>query len=201
MLTVGVDGPALAGKSTAIRRVAPAVEEAFGIKVGQASCFVEWAVAQGHFLPNLTPASWQEEAATLEFYLDLDDSRRAAVGTVDLLLLDRTAWTLLAHNGGLQALGLLPTEAVPMSLCDEVRRRSPDRMIYLDTSQVDLERRALSRPDFPSVLVHQMFNTAFRQTMLRDVPEAQVIDGSQAVESVGDAMCEAIASWLESPYG
>lgn len=98
-LIVGVEGPVLAGKTTMIAKLHDRLRSR-GHRVQSASCFGDFAETLSISLPNVSPETSTDQVAAVRFFLGLDAARRPVQG-YDILLLDRTYLTLLAHTAAL----------------------------------------------------------------------------------------------------
>ena len=184
-ITVGIDGPVLAGKSTVI--------EAMVNRLGQrriscfaAPCFVEAALTQGFSLPNLIPRDIAEQVSAVRFYLDIDRLRRR-VPEAEIVFLDRTSWTLLAHTTAIAKMGLIDAVAqVEMSLSSS--ELNPTVLIYLDVSHSEQLLRSVSRQGMPELLLNKAFNDAFRACFrsTQNQHQAYWVDADRKIPEVLD---------------
>jgi thymidylate kinase len=184
-LTVGIEGPVLAGKSTVIAEVAKRLNQR-GVSCDSVACFVEAAIARGIALPDIVPRDASAQLAAVRFYLAIDQSRRPA-SVRGVTLLDRTCWTLLAHTASLAAMGLVdavgPVESV-VNICG----LQPAELIYLDVSNARQISRAAARVDLPALLLEETFNVAFRGYFgaTQGRHEAYWVDADRSVTDVVD---------------
>jgi thymidylate kinase len=158
-LTVGIEGPVLAGKST----VVTAMKERLcrhGIPSVAVPCFVEAAIKRGVPLPRVVPMDAASQVAAVQFYLAIDQWRRPA-SPEGVVLLDRTCWTLMAHTASLAAMGLVDAVIEVKQSVNE-SHLSPRVVIYLDVSHAQQLSRARGRGELPVPLLDPAFNVQFR---------------------------------------
>lgn len=160
-MIVGIEGPVLAGKSSLVRMLLPTLAEQ-GISADACPCFVEAATSMDLALPPIEPTVVTEQVAAVRFYLGIDNARRDGRAG-DLLLLDRTAWTLVAHTAALAAVGKIPAVAFDDDTAIALRAMSPRELIYLDVAPATQRLRAAHRDPMPAILLDERFNAAFRR--------------------------------------
>lgn len=196
MISIGIEGPASSGKSTAIREAAARLAEASQVSVGCVPCFVEWARQTSLALPHVRPSTWAEQSSAVSHYVAMEPNRRRRVESASVQLLDRTCLTLAAHTSALIALGLRAPSNGLRQVEQLVAPFRPAVVIYLDTPQRTLELRSATRPDFPALLVEPSFNSLFRQYFLTGGRSDFVIDGNAAIEQVGEQVAGVIRRLL-----
>lgn len=168
-MILGIEGPVLAGKSSLVRQLVDDLTAA-GISPTPCPCYVEMAKRLGHPIPPGLSRSAAEQLAAMRFFLDIDRRRRHP-DSAQLVLLDRTTWTLEAHAAALTTIGAIASPVV----LDEPTRRAihalrPDAVVYLDVPwDVQLERSA-SRDELPPPFLDRDFNTAFRAYFAATTP-------------------------------
>lgn len=176
-MIIGIEGPALAGKSTIASLLTERAEER-GLRARFVRCFAEVALSRKLSLPPLAPTSMREESDALEFFIEIDDIRRHGSGNSCIDVLDRTGLTLLAHVAGLRAIGQISTSAsVPYDLELQILERIPSKIIYLDVSfENQLERYKIQSRVLPYPLLDAAFNREFRRYSLNpSFPNVAVI--------------------------
>jgi thymidylate kinase len=160
-MILGIEGPVLAGKSSLVRQLVVDLTT-LGIDTIACPCYVEMAKRLGRSIPPGLSRSADEQLRAMRFFLELDQRRRdPRLG--DVMLLDRTTWTLEAH-----AAALLSTGAIAAAVdIDELTRRAihdlrPDALVYLDVPWPVQLQRASSRDELPPPFLDREFNAAFR---------------------------------------
>jgi thymidylate kinase len=159
---VGIEGPVLAGKSSLARHLVKNFTE-LGVSVASCPCYVEMAKRLGRPVPPGLPGSPAEQLQAMRFFLDVDGRRRPA-GRFQVVVLDRTTWTLEAHAAALVSIGAIE---VAVEVDDSTRRAlyefRPDVLVYLDVPWAVQLDRAPSRDVLPPPFLDRAFNTAFRE--------------------------------------
>lgn len=165
---LALEGPCLAGKTSLARAITTAVGTRWTVLT--IPCYVD--LADDLPLPPLDvydPAS-QHEA--VRYFLKIERIRsrilRLAQGT-DLVLIDRSADTLLAHVFALDSLHgtrALPGARQIVNATPWVIR--PDLTLHLHVPPVTIRERLTSRPGFPELLVREDFNCYFNRYF--DIP-------------------------------
>jgi thymidylate kinase len=174
-LWVAVEGPCCAGKTTVIRNL---VRDLSGLRTGLRTlcvpCFADW-VGGGRHLPRAVPESIGEDQQALATLLQIEADRMATARMAradrpdqpDLVLMDRSAHTLLAHRYGLQRItGLACFGPATRVLSQSDVPAWPDLVLYLDVTQQTIQDR--NRGKFPedSVFLDARFNTGIRDYWL-----------------------------------
>lgn len=158
---VAIEGSCCAGKTTLSRGLRSALT---GVSTSHVPCYADH-VGGGRFLPRPVPQSVAEDQAALRTLLAIEADRvaKARAADTDLVVMDRSVHTLLAHRYALQRVTGLP--------CFEKARRVvarsqdpawPDLVLYLDvTQQLILDR---NRGKFPpdSIFIDPAFNAGIR---------------------------------------
>lgn len=182
-ITVGIEGPVLAGKSTLIREVMDRLNQR-GVKCIGAPCFVEYAKSHSMTLPDVTPIDAAAQLAGVRFYLAIDKWRRPPT-TQGVIFLDRTCWTLLAHTTTLAAMGIVDAvREVDMTV--EQSGQMPEELVYLDVSHPQQIARAVARPGLPQLFLERMFNSEFRKFFAerRDQHRAHWVNADLPLDAV-----------------
>jgi hypothetical protein len=166
--TIALEGPVCAGKSTLGRCL---VWDLGGLNIGYVDDYADH-VGGGRFLPPPMPASLAEEERALGRLLAIEADRTAHVrepgGRWDLVILDRSVHTLLAHchaltrMSGLDFSGL--AERVVNSSCAALW---PDRIVYLDAADSVIGARNTGKFENGSLFVDTKFNAGFREYFVK----------------------------------
>jgi thymidylate kinase len=157
---VALEGPCCAGKTTLGRLLAQSLD---GLTVAFTPCYADY-VGGGRFLPRQEVASVREREDALRQILDVEARRLAALPPApDLILADRSVYTLLANSRALEQMTglslLAPSErllrASPLTAW-------PDMVLYLDLPQEAVQRRNNGKFPAGSIYTDPAFNAAIR---------------------------------------
>jgi thymidylate kinase len=168
LLSLGIEGPVLAGKSTVSAALALRFESR-GIRSIVAPDFADAARLLGLTLPSICPRDRTEEMSAVEFFLEVDRLRRP-LSKDAVVILDRTCWTLIAHANGLAAVGGVNAVA-DVQQCVALNGLVPHALVYLDVTHGDQLSRSQSRGPLPALLLDGVFNAAFREAFNRSRTE------------------------------
>jgi thymidylate kinase len=158
---VAVEGPCCAGKTTLSRGL---LDRLTDVMVSHVRCFADH-VGGGRFLPRPVPQSLREDYDAVEALLGIEADRvaHARATASDVVLMDRSIYTLLAHRYALQPVtGLnLLAPAQRVIACSSAPAW-PDLVLYLDVPQQTIIDR--NRGKFPpdSIFIHSTFNAGIR---------------------------------------
>src|SRR5882724_820162 len=99
-VSIALEGPSCAGKTTLGREL---VAEFSGVEVAYLPEYSDY-VGGGRFLPAPMPSSLADEERSLEEFLRIegDRTRDSRMSSADLVLIDRSVHTLLAHCRALE---------------------------------------------------------------------------------------------------
>jgi len=161
-LRVAIEGPCCAGKTTLGHQLLDLLDATVSWVADYAD-----VVGGGRFLPPPEPSTISEEKRALHRFLDIEAHRmgraHAAGDSLDLVLIDRSVHTLLAHCHALTQRTGTDFDAA----ADRIVRPSPlavwpDLILYLDVGPDTIDRR--NRGKFPpgSVFTDPDFNHAIR---------------------------------------
>lgn len=169
--SIALEGPCCAGKTTLGRGL---VRELADVRVGYVRDYSDH-VGGGRYLPSAMPDSLEsEERALVELLkIEADRTARPLAASSDLLLIDRSVHTLLAHCHALERLtGLAYDDLARRVLTSSDIPIWPDLIAYLDVS--DEIVRARNRGKFPpgSIFVNPDFNAGIR-SYFRSLAEAE----------------------------
>jgi thymidylate kinase len=168
---VGIEGPVLAGKTTVIGALCSLLKHR-GVDCTAVPCFVQAALDLGMTLPPAVPKNPDEELEAVRFFVSVDQRRRPLFAP-GVIFLDRTLWTLLAHNMALARTHRLDAVA---KVQDYLRRTNltelmPNHLIYLDVSHTQQLARARERAALPEPFLDPEFNMEFRAFFQRMASE------------------------------
>jgi thymidylate kinase len=158
---VAVEGPCCAGKTTLSRGL---LAEMTDIVTAHVRCYADH-VGGGRFLPRPVPQSPSEDqdsVATL-LMIEADRTAEARASRSDVVLMDRSIHTLLAHRYALQQV----TGLALLAPAQRVIARSgapawPDLVLYLDVPhQTILDRNGGKFPP-DSIFIDPDFNAGIR---------------------------------------
>jgi thymidylate kinase len=161
MRWVAVEGPCCAGKTTLARGLLDALDD---MTLFQVVCYADH-VGGGRFLPRPTPETVAEDAAALTDLLAIEADRVAAAraSSTDLVLMDRSVHTLLAHRYALQRVtGLACFAAAERVIAQSTAPAWPDVVVFLDVPQQTVLDR--NRGKFPpdSIFIDARLNAGIR---------------------------------------
>lgn len=185
-LTVAIEGPCCAGKTTLAHGL---LEEPFSLSITYVQDYSDH-VGGGKWLPPPVPTSLAQEELILNRFLEIEDDRttdaRRVVLETDLIIIDRSVQTLLAHCFALGQLldddyfnlaqRIIGESAVPLW---------PDHILYLDVSQCVIDARNDNKFTPDSIFIDARFNAGLRsyyQQMAR-LPSPRVV----WLDATGDA--------------
>lgn len=159
-LTVALEGPCCAGKTTLSRLL---VTELRGLAVALVPCYADHA-GGGRFLPRQEADSVAEREHALHQLLDVEARRLPQMPQgYDVILEDRSLHTLLAHSYALQRKTgtdfLTPSRRLLRS-CPVLTW--PDLVLYLDLPQDAIQRRNPGKFPPGSIYTDPDFNAAVR---------------------------------------
>jgi dTMP kinase len=165
---IALEGPSFAGKTSilaALRSLLPADGlVTFG-------CYVD-EIDNRDDVPPARTSSAQEQLDAFRVFMRIEARRVAHLndraGSADLVLLDRSVDTLLAHAYALDRLFGYGVHEQARELLARLAHLRPDRTFYLDAGPQELQRRRerLAEP-FDSFLLDPDFITYFRDYFTR----------------------------------
>lgn len=173
-MIVGIEGPVLAGKSSLVHDLVETLTQ-LGVSVVSCPCYVETVKRLGREIPPGLPGSAREQQRALRFFLEIDRLRRPPRRS-EVVLLDRTTWTLEAHAAALVSTGAIEG---PVDVDEPIRRAihelRPDTLVYLDASWEVQLQRAPSRDGLPPPFLDRQFNAEFRRFFEATASEHQAL--------------------------
>lgn len=184
-VAVAVEGPCCAGKTTLCANLATRLS---GMRIAVVEDYAAF-VGGGRHLPPPVPGSLAEERTAIQELLQIEERRfrpvRHGHDKLDLVLIDRSAYTLLAHA---YALGSVTEEGYFELVRSEVNRSTapywPDCIIYLDISPEIVLARNRGKFATDSIFIDKQFNAG-----IRDYFEVITEAGSPPISWL-DAECE-----------
>ncbi|MGH3770516.1 MAG: hypothetical protein ACRDRW_03815 [Pseudonocardiaceae bacterium] len=200
--TIAIEGPCCAGKTTLAHGL---VEESSALSIEYVRDYSDH-VGGGRFLPPPVPTSLAEEELILNRFLAIEADRTARIRTMtlepDLIIIDRSVHTLLAHCFALQRLlnddyfGLarrvIGDSGVPLW---------PDHLLYLDTPQCVIGARNGGKFAPDSIFIDAGFNAGVRSyfQQVAGVPSPRVVwlDASVDATMVRRLAAAQLVQWLE----
>lgn len=163
---VAVEGPSCAGKTTLSQRL---LGELTDVRTYHVVCYADH-VGGGRFLPRPVPDSVAEDQQALQVLLAIEAERTAGARAAasDLVLMDRSVYTLLAHRHAIQRMTglacLAPAERV---VAASTAPAWPDLVLYLDVTQQAVHDRNGGKFPADSIFIDAEFNTGFRDYFIR----------------------------------
>jgi thymidylate kinase len=157
---VALEGPCCAGKTTLGRLLA---RSPGGLAVAFVPCYADYA-GGGRFLPRQEAASVGEREDALRQILDVEAGRLASLPPgPDLILADRSVYTLLANSSALEQM----TGLALLGPSERLLRASPaaawpDLVLYLDLPQDAVQGRNNGKFPPGSIYTDPEFNAAIR---------------------------------------
>jgi thymidylate kinase len=162
-VAVGIEGPCCGGKTTLGRGL---IRDFAGHRVAYVKDYSDH-VGGGRFLPPAVPNSVTDEEVALRRFLAIEHERaataRASGSQLDLVLIDRSVHTLLAHCVALtRATGLDHSTAAKRIIHGSADPLWPDVILCLDVTHEAV--RARNRGKFPpnSIFVDKSFNRSIQ---------------------------------------
>lgn len=193
-LTIAIEGPCCAGKTTLAHGL---LKEPPALSITYVQDYSDH-VGGGKWLPPPVPTSLAEEELILNRFLEIETDRttyaRRTASETDLIIIDRSVQTLLAHCFALRQ--LLHDDY--FGLAQRVIGESafplwPDHILYLDVPQCVIDMRNGNKFAPDSIFIDVGFNAGVRsyfQQMAR-LPSPRVV----WLDATGDAtMVRAVAA-------
>lgn len=173
-LRVAIEGPCCAGKTTLGHGLE---QELHPLRMAYVSDYYDYA-RSGGFFPRPVPSSATEAEHALEWLLDIEGRRtaqaRAAGDQLDVILLDRSIHTLLAHRYALKQIGRFDDFHAAQDLIGRsIIPLWPDFIIYLDMAQEMVHQRNKGKFEQGSIFIDAAFNRGIRSYFQRLTTESQ----------------------------
>lgn len=163
MKTIALEGPSFAGKTSTIAALQSLLPADRRITY---RCYVD-EIDNIDEVPPARTQSASEQLDAFKFFMQVEGARVADLnvraGSADLVLLDRSVDTLLAHAYALDQLYGYGVHNQALILLTRLAHIRPDQTFYLDASHQELgrRRRRLAEP-FDSFLLDPAFIRHFR---------------------------------------
>lgn len=167
MLKVGIEGPCCAGKTTLGRNLTHKLSQ---LSVGYVKDYSDY-VGGGKFLPPAVPSSIAEEKRSLEIFLAIEANRtkdiRSKAIDLQIALIDRSIYTLLAHCRGLEdVIGLGYFDLAQKTIQQSSIPMWPDVILYLDVTHNIIRARNKGKFEESSIYLNPSFNDGIRSYFL-----------------------------------
>lgn len=171
---VAIEGPCCAGKTTLSHAL---LTRLTGCTVTAVRCYADH-VGGGRFLPRPVPETVDEDQDAVHALLEVETDRVASArtDTSDLVLMDRSVYTLLAHRHALERVtGLRCSTAAECIITRSHAPVWPDLVLYLDIGQQTILDR--NRGKFPpdSIFINPTFNNAIHDFYARARDQARIV--------------------------
>jgi thymidylate kinase len=158
---VAVEGCVCAGKTTLSRAL---LEQLAGVTTCHVKDYADH-VGGGRFLPRPVPETVLEDEEALRILLDVETDRLAPAHNRahDIVIMDRSVYTLLAHRHALERVtGLRLRDEAGRVIARSAAPAWPDLVLYLDVDQQTILDR--NRGKFPpdSIFINPVFNAGVR---------------------------------------
>lgn len=159
MLIVALEGPSFSGKTQLLSNL----YASFGqLDLLAIACYVDEIIGE---VPTACTRSTEEQLDAFQLFMTIEERRvqKLAKHKADLVILDRSVDTLLAHAYALDHLFGYEAYSQCRALLSRSSHFVPDLTFYLDASPATLQRRCklLNQP-FDSFLVDPLFISYFR---------------------------------------
>jgi len=159
--SIALEGPCLAGKTTLGCGL---ISELSGMTVAYVKDYSDH-VGGGRFLPPPVPSSLSEEERTLGTFLLIEADRTKDIRTSvsDLVLIDRSVHTLLAHSHALELMTGVAYGTLALQVLTESRVPIwPDLVLYLDIPSHVVNNRNKGKFPLGSIFINSEFNLGLR---------------------------------------
>jgi len=162
-LRVAIEGPCCAGKTTLGRGLE---QELQPLRTAYIMDYYEYTRGGG-FFPRPIPGSAAEAEDALRWLLNVEERRtaqaRAAENQLDVILIDRSIHTLLAHRYALKKVGKFNDFQSAQDLIDSsVIPLWPDVIMYLDMPQNLVHQRNNGKFEPDNIFIDADFNQGIR---------------------------------------
>jgi len=158
---VAVEGPCCAGKTTLSQGL---LTEMTDLVIAHVRCYADH-VGGGRFLPRPVPQSLAEDHDAVQALLNVEAARveLARVAACDLVVMDRSVHTLLAHRHALHRVtGLALLDPAERVIARSEAPAWPDLVIYLDVPLPTILDRNGGKFPPDSIFIDPVFNTGIR---------------------------------------
>lgn len=159
--SVAVEGPCCAGKTTLSNGL---IRRFSGLSIAHVKCFADY-VGGGRFLPRPVPESLSEDEAALQKLLAIEFDRQADARQQhsDLVLMDRSVYTFLAHRYALEQItGMAFFAPAQRMVAESDLPTWPDLTFYLDVPHETIHARNHGKFPADSIFIDRRFNAGVR---------------------------------------
>jgi thymidylate kinase len=159
--SVAIEGPCCAGKTTLSSGLIRRFTE---LRIAHVKCFADY-VGGGRFLPRPVPESLSEDEGALHKLLAVEYDRQAEAREQqsDLMLMDRSVYTFLAHRYALEQVTGIGFFAPARRIVDESDLPTwPDLVLYLDVPDETIHARNHGKFPQGSIFIDRTFNAGVR---------------------------------------
>lgn len=193
MLICSVDAPSYSGKSSLLAALSVMLPPDL---LHTCDDYVPFLGGEDH-IPETPRWSSPGELDSLMFFLEADRKRweDAATRIVghQVVLLDRSIHTLLAHTLGIRAYTGIDIFPDACRAAEQCGSRVPEITFYLDVPQDELTRRIALRQDrtaaiFQSPIYNKGFCSYFFPTLKWGASRIVALDGTQSVRTLADCV-------------
>lgn len=166
MIILGIEGPSHAGKSTFVELIRDKLNE-IGYSVISFPCYMDSInQVERARIPVDTSISIKDEMNALALFIQVEKSRRNYIKNnrnLDVVILDRTFITLLAHNYAMTKLTKIDFYKPTLNLLTRHFHELvlPDFFVYINTAQKIMNKRYPINDT--SVFCNPVYNTYFKQ--------------------------------------
>jgi thymidylate kinase len=204
-LYVAIEGPSLSGKSTVIRSTTTQLNLK-GVRTIALPCYADICTEIGRNSSEVSPRTADDQILTFAEHIGLEIIRRARITKdAQIVLLDRSLWTCLAHTWALGVTGKVDARKTlsDAKIGDLVEPLLPANIIYFDLSKNSRIARRPTRNNLPELLLADEFVNAFRDYF--EIPDLKRIvkwisDDCTVSQKVQQTV-QLIESMLESSHG
>lgn len=161
MMIVALEGPSFSGKTQLLSDLRSSFD---GLDVLASACYVE-EIAQASEIPPARTHSTEEQLGAFKLFMTIEARRvqQFAQHKADLVMLDRSVDTLLAHAYALDLLFGYKAYQPSLALLSQLPYLLPDLTFYLDASPESLQMRCrLGGQSFDPFLLDPGFISHFR---------------------------------------
>ena len=198
---VAMEGPCCAGKTTLGHTLVAVLDD---LVIRYVPCYADH-VGGGRFLPRPVPASVAEDQHVMRTLLHVEAERTKYAHTqpYDLVLLDRSVYTLLAHRHALER----STRLGPIDPARQLLARSdlplwPDLVLYLDLPQEAIGGRNHGKFGSGNIFIDPWYNAGFRSFFAalatQQPPATAWLDATLTPERLCAAGAQCIRALLSS---
>jgi thymidylate kinase len=153
---VAMEGPCRAGKSTLSSGL---IEQFSYHKIDHILDYAEFAGGGKNLPPPASLLSLNEEKDALDFLLNIEVERASHCRKSERIIIDRSVHTLLAHCYAIDKMRQLPYfQLANMCIYSSKKPIWPHKILYLDVSQEEIQRRNNGKFPQDSIFINSEFN-------------------------------------------